>query len=186
MVPSVQNTLCETNQIGKQLQSVDKRDGDNVYARAARAQVRQGKVQVIRELGRYHRNGVDGRDKAGLTPLSTAMWASKRAGVSALLDLGADCNLADFDGRTPVWYGKDHVELVRLLIEHGADIQLADLDRRTPVSYGIRNIELVRLLVEHGADTNLADKNGHTPLSWARDIENDGLKAQLIELGALF
>ena len=146
--------------------------------------MRQGKVKVIRELGRYYRDGVDGRDKAGLTPLSTVMWASKRAVVPALLYLGAECNLADFNGRTPVSYGNDHVELVRLLIEHGADIQLAGLDRRTPVSYGIRNIELVRLLVEHGANINLADKEGHTPLWWARDIENDDLKAHLMELGA--
>ena len=118
--------LCEANRIDRQLHSVDKRDGDNVYARAMWAQVRQGKIGVIRELGRYHRDGVDSRDKTGRTPLSTAKWENNRAVVSALLGLGVDCNLADFDGRTPVSYGNDHVELVRLLIEHGADIRLAD------------------------------------------------------------
>lgn len=176
--------LCDTKQIDKQLQSVDKRDGDNVYARAVRALVPRGKVEVIRELGRYYRDGVDSRDKTGRTPLSTAMWENDRAVVSELLALGADCNLADFQGRTPVSYGTTQVELVRILIEHGADIQRADSDGRTPVSYGVRNIELVRLLVEHGADINLADKNGRTPLWWARDIENEDLKAQLVELGA--
>ena len=94
-------------------------------------------------------------NKTGRIPPSSAMWESNRAVVSALLDLGADCNLADFNGRMPVSYGDDYVELVRLLIMYGVDIQRADFDGRTPVSYGVGNIELMRLLVKHGPDINL-------------------------------
>ena len=55
--------------------------------------------------------------------------------VHALLDLGAGIlvNAADDNGKTPLSYGAEEVELVRLLVKRGADINLPDKDGRTAV-----------------------------------------------------
>ena len=120
--------LCQTKKIDSQLQSVDNTEGANVFEIAARRQ----HAGVIRVLGEYHPDGVHSRDLTGRTPLSVAMWETSVDVVHALLDLGADINLADYNGRTPLSHGVGKFELVKLLVERGADINLPDKDGHTP------------------------------------------------------
>ena len=72
------------------------------------------------------------------TPLH---WVAQRGltnGIACLLANGADPNIADDKGRTPMHIiaqkgiGKNQVQL---LIEHGADIDARDADGRTPLDY---------------------------------------------------
>lgn len=126
--------LCKTKKIDTQLQSVNKLDGDNAFALAAK----RGHVKVIKELGKYYPSGINSLDITGRTPLSTAMWQRNLDVLRALLDYGADPNLPDYAGKTPVSYGVENIESVRLLVE------------------------------EYGADINVPDHSGHTALWWAR------------------
>ena len=80
---------------------------------------------------RKHRRGL-------WTPLH---WVAQRGltnGVACLLANGADPNVADNKGRTPMHIiaqkgvGKNQIEL---LIEHGGDINSRDADGRTPLDY---------------------------------------------------
>jgi ankyrin repeat protein len=50
--------------------------------------------------------------------------------VAVLLDAGANPNLANRDGLTPLMYaaGQGRLELVRLLLAHGADVTAKALD----------------------------------------------------------
>ena len=70
-------------------------------------------------LGKYHPDGVHSRDLTGCTPLSVAMWKINADVVQALLDLGAEINLADDNERTPLSHGVEKIELMQLLVERG-------------------------------------------------------------------
>ena len=140
--------LCQTKKIHSQLQSVDKLDGANVFDIAAKRQ----HAKVIRVLGKYHPDGVHSRDVTGRTPLSVAMWGTSTDVVRALLDLGADVNLGDDNGETPLSYGVEKVELVKILLEHGADINLPDKDGHRPLWWArSKSLDLQAQLVKLGA-----------------------------------
>lgn len=140
--------LCKTKKIGSQLQSVDKMDEANVFELA----VRQQHVEVIKVLGEYYPEGVHSRDKTGRTPLSVAMWENSVDVVHALLKLGADINLADNDGRTPLSHGVEKIDLVKVLVKRGADINLPDKDGHTPLWWARnKGLDLQAQLMELGA-----------------------------------
>ncbi|MCJ1393025.1 hypothetical protein MMC18_005897 [Xylographa bjoerkii] len=124
--------LCNTKQIDRQLRSVDKLDGANVVDVAAK----HGHVQVIKELIKYYPEGVHSRDKTGRTPLSIAMWGTEKEVLRALLDAGADVNCQDNEGRPPISFGPNKIEMVKVLVEeHGADNSLVDCEGHTPLWY---------------------------------------------------
>jgi len=52
-----------------------------------------------------------------------------------LISHGADVNLKDFDGKTPLFWAASngHEESCRLLIDHGADFNTQDRDGNTPI-----------------------------------------------------
>lgn len=127
--------LCETKQIDSQLRSVNKLDGDNVIHVAARTD----QVQVIKELVKHYPDGVNKRDLSGRTPLSTAMWGTNREVLRALLDGGADVNLPDSEGKPPISFGAEKVEMVKVLVEgYGAQINVRDGRGRTPLWYATK------------------------------------------------
>ena len=82
--------------------------------------------------------------------------------VKLLLDAGADPNLANKDGETPLYRasGKGHAEVAKLLLEAGADPILADKDGRTPLYLAQRNwhSEVGKLLHAFGAHDKRAQK----------------------------
>lgn len=140
--------LCQTKRIGSQLQSVNKLEGANVFEIAAKRQ----HAKVIRVLGEYYPDGVHSRDVTGRTPLSVAMWETSAEVVHALLDLGADINAADDNGKTPLSYGVEKMELVRLLVKRGADINLPDKDGHTALWWAQnKDVNLQAQLKELGA-----------------------------------
>jgi uncharacterized protein len=77
--------------------------------------------------------------KSGVPPLLVAAEQGDTAMVKALLDLGADPNGKDREGRTPI----------ELAIGNGA------------------SVGLLNLLLDHGADPNVLDNEGHTALYYA-------------------
>ncbi len=58
--------------------------------------------------------------------------------IKLLIDAGADVNVKDGYGRTPLFYALGDISLVKLLIEAGADIDSRSKRGRTAIEYGLR------------------------------------------------
>ena len=82
---------------------------------------------------------------------------------------GADINLPDFYGRTPlhVACAVDYPEMVEFLIHMGADIKArTNEENQTPIHYAAQNdaAASLKVLLEHGADINAMDFKDRCPL----------------------
>lgn len=102
--------------------------------------------------------------------------AAKRrsaASASLLFEYGAEINVADTQGQTPLHYmflkdaGGPPAELARFLLSKGSNLEAKDKKGRTPLHFAIRrgiNQEVLGILLGHGASVNTQDDNGQTPL----------------------
>jgi ankyrin repeat protein len=131
----------------------------------------EGSAEVARFLI-DHGAGVDigkamaagsGPVSAGSTPLLAAIHTGHLDLVPLLLNHGADPNLADRAGRTPLMEAGSSVEITSLLLEHHASVGPLTPGGFTPLMTA-GTLEVIRLLLAHGADVNAARENGFTPL----------------------
>ncbi len=117
--------------------------------------------------------------------LIQAVMAGDGDKVKELLDNGADVDVRDRNGMTPLILAakKGRSQIVRLLLEKGADVNAQDevmgwtaLILASALGYK----SVVKLLLENGADVSIKDKNGMTALKYA--IKNDYVEiAKLIK-----
>ena len=120
----------------------------------------QKSVEVLKK----HKNNINARNKDGKTPLIAAF--TKPDKLKMLIKQGADVNLPDLNGRTPLMtavYPVQH-ESIKILLGAGADPNLHSKDGRTALMTHIDNPETTELLIKYNADVNAQDKFGRTPL----------------------
>ena len=155
--------------------------------------------QKIVEL--YLAAGIDinARDEYDQTALYVAAAERKYTPALWLLNKGADPNLANDDGRTPlltsirsgyntVSYVRqpESAQLVNALLERGADVNARDIDGTTPLEEAARigDAETIRALVARGANLATKDSNDETPLGIAaQELRGLAVKA-LVEAGS--
>lgn len=88
---------------------------------------------------------------------------------------GADVNVEDGKGRTPLFYfgltqrdpddyDVDFRSIGEFLINHGADINHRDHNGDTPLHNTVENSRISELLISKGADVNAKNNEGVTPL----------------------
>ncbi|CAB0035384.1 unnamed protein product, partial [Trichogramma brassicae] len=132
---------------------------------------------------------LDVRDKLGRTPLHLALRHQYDDTAEVLLRNGADPNLADANGFTPL-----HIVSTRKLYLHCKNtmerflricdqvgkttlllVDAKDNEGRTPLHLAMLNCSwaMVETLVRRGADPNSADKHGSTPLHSFSERESD-------------
>lgn len=111
--------------------------------------------------------------------------------VMSLLAAGADVNIRNKDGQTPL-HMVTHYKIAQLLIAAGADVNARDASvfDATPLIRPIvlRCVPVVQLLLQAGADVHVVtENNGETPLHYALtgiDKLNYAIIEQLLYAGA--
>ncbi|KFX87806.1 hypothetical protein V490_08006 [Pseudogymnoascus sp. VKM F-3557] len=123
----------------------------------------------------------------GLYNLHVASCLGLQKVVSQLLAApGIDVNVADNNGRTPLWWAavQGHEGVVgQLLAAPSIDVNIADNYSRTPLRWAaVQGHEGVvgQLLAAPSIDINIADNDGQTPLWWAAVQGHEGVVGQLL------
>jgi ankyrin repeat protein len=117
------------------------------------------------------------------TPLTwaiTALGEKDKELVELLISGGADINLADEEGRTPMYWAAFHGS------QRVFGVVLAKVtDRSTlPLAAFKGDLNAVRAFVQSGADVNAADEFGCTPLHWAAAANVNDVADFLVANGA--
>ena len=161
---------------------------------------------------------VNAADKQGRTPLMTLAWkdpslvkcvleagadakaadkerntalhnASTLETVEMLMKAGADVNVANIKGRTPLMEiarKNFSPKAVEILLKAGADVKAVDQWGRTPfieLAQSNPTLETMELFLKAGSDVNAADKQGRTPLM-ALAEKDPALVKRALEAGA--
>ncbi|WP_207385070.1 ankyrin repeat domain-containing protein, partial [Legionella fairfieldensis] len=123
-----------------------------------------------------------------LSIVHIAAYYNKLDWIQWLHSFGANLNLPDSEGKTPVFYAsqKGFVGVIRLLNTLGADINQPNNEGRTPLYVAAQEgrDSMVRTLIASGANVNQSDKDGWTPLLIATKVGHYPVVRTLIESGA--
>ena len=103
-----------------------------------------------------------------VTPLRLLAGWNHYMGVRLLLELGADANIQDVDGYTPLHssVSEGHENLSKLLLKENADANTQNINGYTPLhSLVVKGHEnLVKVLLKNNADANTQNIHGDAPL----------------------
>lgn len=148
----------------------------NVYEAAG-----TGQTQRLRELIAADPSLVNSHSFDGFTPLGLSVFFGHPENVNALLEAGADVNLASRESMkvTPLASASaaGQYEIARVLIEHGANVNARAASDFTPLheSAASGKVEFAKLLLEHGADVNARAADGKTPLDYAHEQKREAM-----------
>jgi ankyrin repeat protein len=121
-------------------------------------------------------------NRLGHTPLAMAVVNDYVYMIERLLELGADPNIADYNGDTPliktIWSVSNNdaeneqiFKIVKALIEHGANVNAENDNGRTALFTAIyqNNTDIALCLIENGATLEYKDihKENFTLLHYA-------------------
>jgi ankyrin repeat protein len=135
-------------------------------------------------------DAVNGKGEGGATPLMYSVLYGDASLVRQLLERGADPNVADEAGATPLMWAVTDLEKTSVLVESGADVQARSADGRTPlmIAAGLPGAAPVaRLLIERGAKVRERGPSlfgDVSPLILAAYNSDEAMFRLLVEKGA--
>jgi uncharacterized protein len=138
--------------------------------------VDKGELDKVKELVNKNSTVVDSRDVSdGHTALLTTVKRRDGPWLRYLLTLGANPNLADKRGVTPLMLASQlgFTEGIEMLAQRGAKVDEANDAGETPLILAVhrRDVPMLRILLAAGADPDHSDNAGRTARDYAK-IEN--------------
>ncbi len=161
-------------------------DSPQARFRRLREVIRDGNTHELADLT-SNRENIDARDEDGQTPLMLAAQVGGTESVRLLLERGADPNITNKAGVTPLLRAATEPAKVRLLLEHGARPDVPSALGHTPLMLAARSpgaTESVRLLLQHGTRVNARSVFGSSALMAAAAADNLDAVRLLVEHGA--
>jgi len=152
-----------------------------------------GTVADVEKILKGNIKHINDQDDDGNTPLANAVVQEQIDVVKLLLDHGADPNISNKNGDTPLGYaasrnGTNGTLLCEWLLAKGAIVNPTNKTeyRITPLDWAISsdNTELVKILLDAGASVKAKNDNGDTPLDAAADRGDLEIAQMLIAHGA--
>jgi len=104
----------------------------------------------------------DIKNANNLTPLHYACFDNSYKSAKLLIDLGANVNGADINGKSVLTYAinSNNDQLIELLLVNGADPSLKDIEGKTPYDYSLDICDKkIQLLLNNNKEINLAHNN---------------------------
>lgn len=152
------------------------------------AAVESGNFKQVKELVMNATESINEKDESGSAPLHAAANSNQLEIAEYLLELGADIEIRNQYGRSPllcVAFMTGSVEMASLLIEHGADVNAADVQGATPLKLaGWRGYRgLIDLLLAEGAEVETSGIAGYLLFNSALQHGLNRLYAALIDNG---
>lgn len=138
--------------------------------------VEKSDLEKVKTLVNKNATVVDARDVSdGHTAIMTTVKRRDAGWLRYLLTLGANPNIADKHGVTPLMLASQlgFVQGIEMLAQKGAKIDDSNDAGETPLILAVhrRDIPMLRVLLAAGADPDRSDNAGRTARDYAR-IEN--------------
>jgi len=149
--------------------------------------VKYGCLDIVEQLCQNHQ-GVDTKDRQGLTPLIMAAEMGATDIAAVLLRHGADVDAVDRDQESALFRAAyaGQLNVIKLLLENGANVHTSAHDDVTPLYIAVveGHYDVAEHLLDNCADPNAADWEGCTPLTMAIREESEDLALLLLSRGA--
>ena len=116
--------------------------------------IRHADHRALTRLLRDRRDAVNGKGGDGSTPLLYAAMYGDAKAVRRLLDRGADPNIANQAGATPLMLAVDDAGITKLLLDRGAAVNAVSIEGHAALSLAagrLGSAPVVKLLLDRGA-----------------------------------
>jgi len=142
-----------------------------------------GRLDAVSQLVERHSTPVNYQNcNEGTTALGAAVISGYSNIVKYLVEHGADVNLANLRGETPLHLavlGSDNgVDIISFLLNEGSWIEIEDECGDTPLMYATREEipQAVEVLLMHGADADHPNEDDETPAMLAEEIASESVR----------